>query len=209
MQLFLKRVRKHYGSGIRFFLCGEYGDSNNRPHYHALLFGLTLTDRLVHKRHRDHVLYQSPTLTEIWGKGYITLGDVTMESAAYVARYITKKQTGPAAIIYEPHISDDGEVFDKRHPPFVTMSRRDGIGKRWVLQFTSDVFPHDHIVDIEGNKHPVPRYYENVLTERTLRRLKGERIQRAKEHADNNTPARLKVREEVQLARLNSLKREL
>ena len=37
-QLFMKRVRKKFGP-TRFFMCGEYGDENRRPHFHAGLFG--------------------------------------------------------------------------------------------------------------------------------------------------------------------------
>jgi len=209
-QLFMKKLRKHYGSGIRYFLCGEYGDQTNRPHYHALIFGLTITDKVPHKKQRDHVLWISQTLDTIWGLGHVYIGSVTFESAAYVARYITKKQTGPAAVIYEGHLDHEtGEVFEDRQPPFVTMSRRPGIAHNWVRKFPGDVFPSDHIVDIEGGKHPVPRYYENILSERALARLKGQRAIKAREHADNNTPERLKVREQIQLAKFSKLERNL
>jgi hypothetical protein len=38
-QKFMKRFRKRFGPGIRFFHCGEYGESLSRPHYHACIFG--------------------------------------------------------------------------------------------------------------------------------------------------------------------------
>ena len=30
-QLFMKRLRKEYGEGIGFFMCGEYGEQTQRP----------------------------------------------------------------------------------------------------------------------------------------------------------------------------------
>eukprot|EP01043_Picozoa_sp_COSAG02_P068353 COSAG02_NODE_11317_length_1749_cov_1.025455_4_plen_67_part_01 len=36
-QLFMKRLRKKHQHKIRFFNCGEYGEKNQRPHYHALI----------------------------------------------------------------------------------------------------------------------------------------------------------------------------
>ena len=44
-QLFMKRLRWEMGDGIRFFACGEYGDGNLRPHYHALLFNVDFPDK--------------------------------------------------------------------------------------------------------------------------------------------------------------------
>ena len=35
LQKFMKRLRKHFPNNkIRFFACGEYGDTSWRPHYH-------------------------------------------------------------------------------------------------------------------------------------------------------------------------------
>ena len=44
-QDFMKRLRKKYGDGIRFFHCGEYGEKTGRPHYHAILFNHDFDDK--------------------------------------------------------------------------------------------------------------------------------------------------------------------
>ena len=43
-QDFMKRLRKSH-SGVRFYMCGEYGEDFSRPHYHALLFNCFFSDR--------------------------------------------------------------------------------------------------------------------------------------------------------------------
>ena len=45
VQLFFKRLRKDFpNSRIRYLLSGEYGSKTSRPHYHAIIFGLSLSD---------------------------------------------------------------------------------------------------------------------------------------------------------------------
>src|SRR3954449_8205389 len=34
-QLFMKRLRKSQSNPLRFFACGEYGETTHRPHYHV------------------------------------------------------------------------------------------------------------------------------------------------------------------------------
>jgi len=45
LQKFMKRLRKKYGAGIRYFACGEYGEKLKRPHYHVCIFGLNFPMR--------------------------------------------------------------------------------------------------------------------------------------------------------------------
>ena len=47
LQNFFKRVRKALECqkrSIKYFACGEYGEQNMRPHYHAIVFGLGLNE---------------------------------------------------------------------------------------------------------------------------------------------------------------------
>lgn len=147
-QKFMKRLRKYYGNyRLRYFHCGEYGERFARPHYHLCIFGFDFPDKELWKETSGGKLYISDTLNEIWGKGYCVLGDVTFESAAYVARYITKKITGDKA---DEHYVDK-KTGVLRLPEYITMSRRPGIGSDWYSKYSTDAFPSDFIV-IRGKK---------------------------------------------------------
>ena len=95
-QLFMKRLRKRTGVRVRFYMCGEYGENFGRPHFHACLFGYNFPD-LVRWKAGKSTLYRSKLLESLWTDGYSSVGEVSFESAAYVARYILKKVTGDDA----------------------------------------------------------------------------------------------------------------
>lgn len=212
-QLFLKRLRKALRfRRIRFFLCGEYGENTSRPHYHALIFGYDFPDREFWKHNPNgDKLYLSKMLDDLWGKGLTSVGDVTFQSAAYVARYIMKKVTGDEASLYYQVVdAETGEVFD-RQPEYVAMSRRGGIGRGWLDRFGPDIFPHDFVV-MNNAKFRPPRFYDSLWEQehpQEFQRVRARRISKGKRHAENNTPERLRVREEVQQARVKRLKREI
>lgn len=217
-QLFMKRLLVHTERhtnrpiGIRFYMCGEYGENFGRPHYHAIMFNYDLEDKRLWRMERGNPLYTSETLTDLWGKGHTSIGGVTFQSAAYVARYIMKKVTGPEA---EDHYNvidrETGEVLSERKPEFTNMSRRPGIGSKWFDKYMDDVFPDDFVV-LNGKKVTPPRYYTNqyeLLYPDEVADLKRRRKERAKTRAADNTPARLKVREQVLESRLSRLKRTI
>lgn len=210
-QNFMKRLRKKYGAGIRFYHCGEYGENTFRPHYHACLFNFDFPDKILFKTSNDNRLYTSEILSELWPLGHHLIGDVTFESAAYCARYIMKKVNGePAKDHYVNIDPETGEVFELK-PEYTTMSRRPGIGSTWLQKYESDVFPDDFVV-LNGKKMRSPTYYSRqyeISSPDEFRKNRGARVRNAKKHADDNTPARLKVRETVQKARLKMLPRKL
>jgi len=211
-QLFMKRLRKRFGSGIRFFHCGEYGDQLGRPHYHACIFNFDFPDKVPFKQlDSGGMLYTSAALSELWPFGLHSIGTVTFESAAYVARYVTKKVTGKnAAAHYERFDPFTGEVFFLK-PEYITMSRRPGVGKGWFDRFSGDVYPSDEVV-LNGVSMRPPKFYDSqfeLLSPESLRKLKLLREANAAKFADNNTGDRLAVREVCQLSRFSNLKRPL
>lgn len=212
-QLFMKRLRKQFGNGIRFFHCGEYGDKFRRPHFHACIFGMDFSDKYFWKysESKNHFsnssdkipLFRSPILEKLWPFGYSSIGDVTFDSAAYVARYITKKITGKLAFDY--YIDKETGIMLK--PEYTTMSRGSkslgtgGIGKGWFDKFSKDVYPNDSVV-VRGREMPPPKYYDRLYELEypdDFQRLKEKRI--AKVSLSDSTPERLAVRMKCVLAK--------
>lgn len=201
-QLFMKRLRK-YASGqqIRFYMCGEYGDEKGRPHFHACLFGYDFDDKVLFSNRGGNKLYTSKILEDLWKYGMCSIGEVTFESAAYVARYIMKKITGTLA--------DDH--YNGLTPEFCHMSLKPGIGSGWFEKFNSDIFP-DGTVVVRGVKTKLPRYYDKLESKKdveVLEEVKYNRFRDAVKHFEDQTEERLSVREQVAIARINQLKRNL
>lgn len=206
-QLFMKRLRKKYGAKIRFFHCGEYGDAGGRPHYHACIFNHQFSDLKHWKTINDIPLYISEELEGLWPFGFSTVGELTFQSAAYVARYVMKKITGKPA---DAHYTDPTTGVVKQSE-YTTMSRRPGIGQNWFNQFTTDVYPCDNVV-LNGKKFRPPKYYDTQfehLHPKMMQEIKAKRNTATKKHADNNTPLRLKTRERLQQLKLQHLPREM
>lgn len=211
-QLFMKRLRKRFGKGIRFFHCGEYGPKLGRPHYHALIFNFDFPDKKPwDKNELGHEIFTSKILAELWGKGFTTLGALTFESAAYCARYALKKITGRQQIDHYAYVdAETGEYWDRK-PEYCTMSRRPGIGRGHLEKFLDDVYPSDFVI-VNGKKARPPRFYDSiyeVMDPLGLEETKWNREVNAKKHDRNNTKERLKVREELTRIRVKQLKREI
>lgn len=220
MQKFFKRLRwkfaeKHNNDlgieqkNIRYYYCGEYGEKNDRPHYHACLFNCHFPDKTLWRTINGNRLYLSKTLSELWPFGFSTIGDVTFESAAYVARYITKKVTGKPALYHYTDFDSKGEIRSERLPEYTNMSKRPAIAKEWYAKFKADVYPYDFVVINEKKLKP-PRYYDKLYDHHEpgeMAKTKGKRKEQAKKHAPNNTPDRIEIREECKLEKFSRLKR--
>lgn len=212
-QLFAKRLRHHCGP-YRFFMCGEYGERTFRPHYHACLFGLDFPDRYYWRMSDSGFpLYRSPKLEAIWGLGSVEVGDVSFDSAAYVARYCMKKVTGDAAKAYYERMDlATGEIVNLV-PEFMRCSnggrgRKGGIGKPWFDKYGKEVYPVDRVV-INGKECKPPRYYDKQISAEDFAWIRACRLEKAWSHMEDQTPERLRVREIVLEAQLKSKVRPL
>lgn len=227
LQDFFKRYRKEIdkhdpGRKIRFMACGEYGDLRNRPHYHAIIFNWRDPyERLWSKSKTGELLFRSPTLESAWKYGHSIVGSVTFESAAYVARYVTKKITGKRQESeYRIFDKETGEI-NEIEPEFALMSlgRRSeieeldqgGIGYKWFKKYYETDCQKDFIT-VNRTKIAIPDYYYRLLEKKDPERykeIKKLHIKKAKERKEENEPKRLAVRERIQKRKLEMLTRQL
>lgn len=216
-QLFFKRLRKQLPQ-VRFFACGEYGDENLRPHYHALIFGWNFVkDRTFHSTSETGGRqYESPTLSNAWPYGRALLSDFEPSLAGYCSGYVMKKIGGDPAADHYTRVHPLTLRFVKVEPEFALQSRNPGIGSTWFDRFKSDIYPSDFVV-VDGRQKPIPQYYLRKLAEEELLTLEKQRRHkhfragpaRWTEKRFNDTPERRAVREAVLKARLAQNKRTL
>ena len=211
-QDFMKRLRKHKKANtnnpIRYYQCGEYGEKFGRPHYHAILFNTNFRDREIIQGHKG--LTQSETLSKLWGKGHSSIGDVTFQSAAYVAGYVQKKINGKQKDTHYAIVDHEtGEYFGQRQQEYSTMSRRPGIAGSWFAKHKDDVYPSDNI-HINGKEMRPPKYYDRLYEidhRSSMEKIKQNRVKEMKKTAYLRTPEALHQAEKTHKARMAIYKR--
>ena len=194
---FMKRLRRRVEpTHIRYFMCGEYGDLNQRPHYHALIFNYSFPDKEEFKYRKNSILYTSKLLEELWPFGFSSVGALTYETASYVAQYSVKKITGDLA----------DEVYGDNVRPYVAMSRKPGIGSLYFDKYKTELLRYDSIVH-NGRQFPLPRFYTEKFTDEQIKEIKFKRISNI--DLANSTISRLRVAETVKNSLLKYRNRNL
>lgn len=213
-QLFFKRLRRElHPINVRFFVVGEYGDESWRPHFHFGLFGFCFRDdrRQWRRASSGGAVFRSARLERLWPLGDSEIGELTRESAAYMARYVMKKVNGDLADDHYRRVDPDTGEVTYLEPEFVHMSRRPGIGADWFARYWHDVYPHDRVV-MKGKVGRPPRYYDYLLKSldpQLLEDMQQKRILEGRDKWRDSTPDRLAVREVVAKARVAAYKRKL
>lgn len=156
VQLFLKRLRKFYGSiSIRFFCIGEYGPTTYRPHYHMLLFC---------SKNLDTYLFKGE-IERIWKFGYVALSIVNPSRIGYISGYMLP-------------VSELSPFF-RQFPPFRTMSQ--GIGRSFLSPSCIRYFKDFLNGFSEGDSLPAVR--SEILYKTHLCRYYKDRIFNSAERA--------------------------
>lgn len=164
LQKFFKRLRKSLGDRkIKYYASGEYGDLN-RPHYHAIIFGLSTTEHGTYRMKRVLAVESGPVFDAWAPRGFITIGPLTFQTARYVTQYIHKKKwtNNP----------------DKIQQPFCLSSN--GIGKDYVLNNQEELFEKVGLT-LNGIQMGLPKYYNKKLKEIDEERIKKGLREKAKE----------------------------
>ena len=198
---FLKRFRKKFSKDrIRYYAVGEYGAKLSRPHFHIIVFGFDFPDKWLWSVARGEKLYRSPSLESLWTYGYSSVGSVTFESCAYVARYVQKK-------LYGVDREDVLKHYGGRIPEAARMSRRPGIASAFFHEFVGDIYPKDFIT-VKGRKYKPGRYFDMLYKKEhpeEMLQVRIKRLESALEKIDDCTPGRLAAREMVQQDRVKKL----
>lgn len=138
IQLFLKRLRKHFS--FRYFICAEYGKKTKRPHYHGILF------------YDNEISNVEDLICSTWNNGFCHFGKVTEKSVFYILKYVLK--------------NEDEDEKNTDYPVFNLMSRRPAIGSNYltseVVKYhrTSKSFS---CRTLGGQKIRLPRYYRDKI----------------------------------------------
>ena len=154
-QLFMRKLRKQaLREGnlerVSYMVTGEFGEETKRPHWHALIFGYRPNDAThQYTNQRGDYVFTSRTIEKLWGHGFINFGQLTLESASYVARY------GAKAL---------GHKGNQKYKPKHVTSCRPGLGKKWIEKYYQQTFDHGYVY-VNGQKFTIPRYYEDWCKE--------------------------------------------
>lgn len=139
-QDFMKRLRKHNAkfnkNSIRYYTIGEYGENTCRPHYHSIMFNLSIDT--------------TSKIEEIWKKGQIKIGAVTQASI----HYTTKHQI--ATMLQIKGLKE----------PFSTMSRRPALGSNYLTSAIKKYHKqtnNSQVSFLSGIKIPMPRIYRDMI----------------------------------------------
>lgn len=164
IQDFLKRLRIQLSrytdiKNIKYIFCGEYGKLRNRPHYHAIIFGLP---EIINYKQKQYPTYK--LIYECWGKGYIQYEKLRqIEAISYVLKYVMKDK-------YEKLL---GKTIDKKS--WVLLSKNYGkLNSTQMLTFrrkirkainNKNTLTVDNItIKINNSTYAIPRYYKKQLS---------------------------------------------
>lgn len=182
-QNWLKRLRRGLETPLRFFLVGEYGDQSQRPHYHAAIFGHPGCLYGADDYHRRTC--KCPPCERIrstWGLGLTDNAFLTLDSAQYIAGYVTKKLTSKS----DPRLNG-------RYPEFARMSLKPGIGAT-AIPSIAEVLTSEHGVNTILRDEDVPLALKagqkNLPLGRYLRRKLREQLG----HKETSTPQSVLLR---------------
>ena len=228
LQLFWKRLRKKFPNlKIRYEQNSEYGTQTSRPHYHAAIFGLPITDLEIYSTSNYGITrntqginsligstpqpetqansqYNSEIITDLWGLGSVLIIPLTMASCLYIAQHTDKKIGGVIPnhelIVINP---TTGEYIDEREPEAASRSCKPYIGAKWFEKYgMTDLYPDDFFLTPSGQKTRIPKAFD-----RELEKANPELYKQVKEQRETNAKHLTRAQQEYQ-AKFNAVKQQ-
>jgi len=155
-QKFMKRLRRRleyhgFKGKIKYLVSGEYGEKEGRPHFHMIMFGYKPQDlKFFYKSKKGYNSYKSAFLEEIWGAGFVDVGDVDEHTAPYMVKYITK---------FGEVKQDDFIVNgNKVRKPYIVYPKKI-LGLDYFLSNYEQILNNGYVLDSKGKKVGIPRSY--------------------------------------------------
>lgn len=208
VQLFLKRLRSGRQSELRYFMCGEYGETTQRPHYHVLMLNTSFPDMKFHKRSRSGKnLFASAELDGVWKLGDCLIGEVDFESCAYTAGYMLKNDYVVGRL--EEYKEAQARRLAGRQEEYIAMSLKPGLGAGYWSKYQDEICQHDSVI-VRGHEVSIPRFYSERWKKKDLASFeKAARLRRARarKKALENTNWRMHHRECFLIAKRRFWKR--
>lgn len=167
--------RNYTHKSIKYIACGEYGEQNERPHYHIILFNCPFPiDTFYNTKIIDKQYFsQNKIIERYWKDGISNISTANWSTIAYVCRYVTKKLYGNNA--------DDERAKKGQIAEFIRVSK--GIGKKYWDENKETILETDSITIQNGSgvhttkppkyytrllKKENPKMYENLKTKREI-----------------------------------------
>lgn len=155
-QKFMKRLRRRleyhgYTKKIKYLCAGEYGEKTGRPHFHVILFGWKPDDlKYFYRSKKGYACYKSKMLEEVWGAGFVDVGDVDEHTAPYMVKYITKFSE-----VKTDEFKVNGKVVRK---PYIVYPKKI-LGLDFFLENYQQILTNGYILDSRGQKVGIPRSF--------------------------------------------------
>lgn len=159
---FVKRLRRRVEAPVSYYVCGEYGETTFRPHYHAVLYGPAFLDKRLLTHRSGAPVWTSETLDAAWRLGISEFTALTYGNASYAAGYVRKKvrhQDDPDHYI---RVNPSTGELVQLPREFNRQSTRPAIGRTWIEKYWRDVYPRDFVV-VNGFPKKPPRYYDKFM----------------------------------------------
>lgn len=161
---FIDRLRAGRPAGsVSYFVCGEYGEVTQRPHYHVAVFGPDFRDREVHRQDdAGHRYWRSDEIERCWELGHSEFSTLGFGSAAYIGAYVTKKVHRTTNPDHYTRVDPRSGELVELQPEFARMSLKPAVGRRWIEEYWREVYPRDYVV-VDGKRSRPPRYYDKFM----------------------------------------------